>query len=110
MDDHLRKINKRNSSQEGQADTHNICSGSFDTIAHIRNELFVFIKTKLWRFSDRGILRFLKSKSGPCNSSYNSIGSEGYPSPGRQLFGFAGDIERDPGEILRDQKECSLAG
>ena len=35
-----------------------ICKGKIDSIAVIRNELFVFLGSKMWRYSHRGILRF----------------------------------------------------
>ena len=57
VDDHIRKNKNRDEIGGNTDESPDICSGSFDTIAHIRNELFVFVKTKLWRFSDRGILR-----------------------------------------------------
>ena len=58
VDDHIRK-NKNRVVNDDDRDggSEDICSGRFDAMANIRNELFVFVKTKLWRFSHRGILR-----------------------------------------------------
>ena len=53
VDDHIRR-NK----EKGTDDIHDICSETFDSMAVIRNELFVFLGMKMWRFSDRGVLRF----------------------------------------------------
>ena len=92
MDDHLRKNKVTGESEECEEEGDDICSGSFDTIAHIRNELFVFVKTKLWRFSDRGILRWVKTPVGRVESETGC--RRGYPAPGRQMFGFTRDIER----------------
>ncbi|KAF2363390.1 Hemopexin-like repeat protein [Trinorchestia longiramus] len=46
----------------------NICNGSFDAVAKIRNELFMFKGEYMWRFESRGLLR------------------AGYPAPIRALF------------------------
>ena len=66
-----------------------ICSGIFDTIALIRNELFVFKEDKMWRFTGRGNSR------------------PGYPKPTSQMFNFLKDTqeidgvyERPDGHIL----------
>ena len=92
VDDHLRKNKVRGESEECEEEGDDICSGSFDTIAHIRNELFVFVKTKLWRFSDRGLLRWVKTPVGRLETETGY--RRGYPAPGRQMFGFTRDIER----------------
>ena len=57
VDDHIRKNKNRAVEDDIDEGSEDICSGRFDAVAHIRNELFVFVKTKLWRFSHRGILR-----------------------------------------------------
>jgi len=48
---------------------------SFDSIAYLRSEIFVFRGTNMWRFSDRGALR------------------PGYPAPAYQMFGFPETVE-----------------
>jgi len=68
VDDHI----KREKDKEKEKD---ICSGTFDTIGHIRSELFVFLGEQMWRFSGRGSLR------------------PGYPAPASQMFGFPKGIE-----------------
>ena len=54
VDDHVRK-RKKQSEEKGHLD---ICTQRIDTMAVIRSELFVFIGTQMWRFSQRGVLRF----------------------------------------------------
>ena len=54
VDDHVRK-RKKQSEEKGYLD---ICTQRIDTMAVIRSELFVFIGTQMWRFSQRGVLRF----------------------------------------------------
>ena len=54
-----------------------ICkTGEFDSIGHIRSELFVFLWKTMWRFSGRGSLR------------------PGYPAPAAQMFGFPSSVDR----------------
>ena len=54
-----------------------ICStGAFDSIGHIRSELFVFLGKSMWRFSGLRSLR------------------PGYPAPAAQMFGFPSSVER----------------
>jgi len=48
----------------------------FDSLGHIRNELFVFLGKTMWRFSRRGYLR------------------PGYPAPAAQMFGFPSNIQK----------------
>ena len=82
VDDHIRRT--KNEGKEAD-----ICSQTFDTIGHIRSELFVFLGEKMWRFSRKGSLR------------------PGYPGHVSQMFGFPkgfGKIdavyERPDGNIL----------
>ena len=51
VDDHMRKRKKQ--------DDLDICTKRFDSMAVIRSELFVFLSMKMWRFSHRGVLRFV---------------------------------------------------
>jgi len=53
-----------------------ICKGKIDSIAVIRNELFVFLGSKMWRYSHRGILR------------------PHYPAAANQMFGFPTGLNR----------------
>ena len=55
VDDHIRKRKKQSEEKEDL----DICSQRFDTMAVIRSELFVFLGMQMWRFSHRGVLRFL---------------------------------------------------
>ena len=82
LDDHL----ERTKDDEMDKD---ICSEMFDTIGHLRNELFVFLGSRMWRFSGRGSLQ------------------PGYPAPSTQMFHFPTVIkkidavyERPDGKIL----------
>ena len=54
VDDHIRK-RKKQSEEEEDLD---ICTQRINTMAVIRSELFVFLGMQMWRFSQRGILRF----------------------------------------------------
>lgn len=54
VDDHIRKRKKQSEEKEDL----DICTQRIDTMAVIRSELFVFLGMQMWRFSQRGILRF----------------------------------------------------
>lgn len=54
VDDHLKK-----SKGKIADDDIDICHQVFDSMAVIRNELFVFLQQKMWRYSYRGVLRLL---------------------------------------------------
>ena len=55
----LAKQEKRRKKQNEEKEDLDICSQKFDTMAVIRSELFVFLGMQMWRFSHRGVLRFL---------------------------------------------------
>ena len=69
LDDHIERTNHGTKELD-------ICSGIFDTIALIRNELFVFLEDKMWRFTGRGNSR------------------PGYPKPASQMFSFLDRIQK----------------
>lgn len=60
-----------NKSKDGEDS--DICLEIFDSVAVIRNELFVFLNQMLWRYSHRGVLRYILTRKGFDFISFNIL-------------------------------------
>merc|ERR1712062_49086 len=61
VENHLKK-------QEMHQNPDQLCTGNFDTVTSLRNEIFIFKGSLMWRYGKRGQLR------------------RGYPAPFKQMF------------------------